>query len=302
MFRWLRSVSRVAWVARLALVVGAAALLITSTTIAVAPRVWRIANAHEETPIELPEFAELSERTYVYDAAGQEIALYEVENTQPIDLDDVPEHVIAAFLAVEDSSFWSHHGVNVRSLFRAVLSNFATEGPIQGASTITMQVVKNDYMAGFARDGRYKLLQIVYAVRLEKSRPKHDILERYLNTVFFGQNSYGIGAAAETYFGKTVAELSFIESAFLAGLVQAPSSYDPINNPERSRTRFNQVLERLEEDELITAAERLEAEETFVLPVRALRREERATARTYYTEALRDYLLNRSDILGDTYQ
>jgi penicillin-binding protein 1A len=295
-------VTRLSWVFRLALVVGAGALLVTSTVVGIAPRVWRIANAHEETPVELPDFADLAQRSYAYDAAGREIAVFELENSQPIALDDVPPHVIDAFLAVEDNEFWVHHGVNVRSLFRAVLSNFATEGPIQGASTITMQVVKNDYMAGFERDGRYKILQATYAVRLEKSKSKEEILERYLNTVFFGQNSYGIAAAAETYFGKPVQQLTFVEAAFLAGLVQAPSSYDPINNPARSRTRFDQVLRRLEEDGLVTEAERVEVEETFALPVRALRREERATVRTYYTEALRDYLLNRSDILGDTYQ
>jgi len=294
--------SRVSWVIRMALVIMAGALLITSTTVAVAPRLWRIANAHEETPVQLPEFAELSERTYVYDAAGQQIAVYEVENTQPIELADVPQHVVDAFLAVEDNEFWVHHGVNVRSLFRALLSNFASEGPIQGASTITMQVVKNDYMAGFERNGRYKMLQIVYAVRLEKQRTKAEILERYLNTVFFGQNSYGIGAAAETYFGKTVAELTQIEAAFLAGLVQAPSSYDPIINPERSRARFSQVLDRLEERTLLTPLERVEVEETFVLPERVRRRPEAPTVRTYFTEALRDYLLNRSDILGETYE
>jgi penicillin-binding protein 1A len=284
------------------LVVAAGALLVTSTVVAIAPRLWRIANAHEETPVELPDFAELAHRSYAYDAAGREIAVFELENSQPIAFEDVPPHVIDAFLAVEDNEFWVHHGVNVRSLFRAVLSNFATEGPIQGASTITMQVVKNDYMAGFERDGRYKFLQATYAVRLEKHKSKEEILERYLNTVFFGQNSYGIAAAAETYFGKPVQQLTFTEAAFLAGLVQAPSSYDPIINPERSRTRFDQVLERLEEDELITDAERVEVEQTFALPVRVLRREERATSRTYYTEAMRDYLLNRSDILGDTYQ
>ena len=302
MWRLFSSGSRLGSLARLGPVVLAAALLLTATTAAVAPRVWRIANAHEETPVELPEFAQLSERTYVYDAAGQEIAVYEVENTQPIELDEVPEHVIAAFLAVEDNQFWSHHGVNVRSLFRAVLSNFATEGPIQGASTITMQVVKNDYMAGFARDGRYKLLQIVYAVRLEKHRSKQDILERYLNTVFFGQNSYGIGAAAETYFGKPVHELTYVEAAFLAGLVQAPSTYDPIINPERSRERFTQVLNRLERDAHLGEDERAEIDDTFVLPERVRRRPETELVRTYYTEALRDFLLNRSDILGDTYQ
>lgn len=302
MMRVFRAMARLGPIARLGLVVGAASLLITATTAAIAPRLWRIANAHEETPVELHEFAELSQRTYVYDAAGQEIAVYEVENTQPIDIDDVPEHVIAAFLAVEDNQYWSHHGVNVRSLFRAVLSNFATEGPIQGASTITMQVVKNDYMAGFERDGRYKLLQIVYAVRLEKQRSKQEILERYLNTVFFGQNSYGIGAAAETYFGKSVPELTFVEAVFLAGLVQAPTTYDPVTNPERSRVRFNQVLDRLETEGHFTEAERLEIDETFVLPERVRRRPETEVVRTYYTEALRDYLLNRSDILGATYE
>lgn len=302
MVRWWRFAARLGWLPRLALVVAAASLLITATTAAIAPHLWRIANAHEETPVELPEFAELSQRTYVYDAAGQEIAFYEVENTQPVRLDDVPEHVIEAFLAVEDNEFWSHHGVNVRSLFRAVLSNFATDGPLQGASTITMQVVKNDYMAGFERDGRYKLLQIVYAVRLEKSRSKAEILERYLNTVFFGQNSYGIGAAAETYFGKSVQELTFIEAAFLAGLVQAPSTYDPIIHPERSRARFKLVLDRLEAEGYLTPEERAEVDDTFVLPERVRRRPETQLPPTYFTEALRDYLLNRSDILGDTYE
>jgi penicillin-binding protein 1A len=295
-------VIRFSWVFRLGLVIISGALLIAASMVAIAPRVWRIANAHEELPVELPDFATLAQRSYVYDVSGREIAAFEVQNSQPVALADVPQPVIDAFLAVEDNEFFVHHGVNVRSLFRATLSNFASEGPIQGASTITMQVVKNDYMAGFPRDGRYKLLQVTYAVRLEKLKTKQEILERYLNTVFFGQNSYGIGAAAETYFGKQVRQLDPIEAAFLAGLVQAPSSYDPIINPERSRIRFGQVLDRLVEVEMLTEAERTDAEETFVLPERVRRRAERATDRTYYTEALRDYLLNRSDILGDSYE
>ncbi len=293
---------RLSWIFRLALVIGAGALLVSATVVAVGPRLWRIANAHEEEPVELPDFADLAQRSSVFDLSGREIASFEVENSQPIELIDVPDHVIDAFLAVEDSEFWVHHGVNVRGLFRATLSNFATEGPIQGASTITMQVVKNDYMAGFERDGRYKVLQATYAVRLEKQKTKEEILQRYLNTVFFGQNSYGIAAATETYFGKPVQELTQVEAAFLAGLVQAPSSYDPINNPERSRTRFRQVLDRLEQVEMLSEVERLEIDETFVLPERVRRRPERANQRTYFTEALRDYLLNRTDILGETYQ
>ncbi len=287
---------------RFFLIVGAGALLIGATTMAIAPRLWQIANAHEETPVRLADFADLSQRSYVYDVRGNEIAAYEIENSQPVAIEDVPAHVIEAFLAIEDHEFWLHHGVNARGLIRAVMSNFSTDSPQQGASTITMQVVKNDYLAGLERDGRYKVLQITYAVRLEKQRTKNEILERYLNTVFFGQNSYGISAAAETYFGKPVTELTFVESAFLAGLVQAPSSYDPIINPERSRVRFTQVLDRLQSIELLTQIERDEIEATFVIPERVQRRVERATERTYFTETLRDYLLNRSDILGATYE
>ncbi|MGB1381691.1 MAG: transglycosylase domain-containing protein, partial [Ilumatobacteraceae bacterium] len=290
------------WILRLGLVVGAASLLVTGVVAAVAPQIWRVANAHRETPVELPDFIPLSQRSYVYDRAGNEIAVYELENSQPVTLAEVPGHVIDAFVAVEDNEFWVHHGVNVRSLVRATLSNFASEGPVQGASTITMQVVKNDFMAGFERDSRYKILQIAYAVRLEKELSKTEIMERYLNTVFFGNNSYGIAAAAETYFGKSVPELDFIEAAFLAGLVRAPSSYDPINRPERSRARFRQVLARLVEDEFLTEAEAEIVEAEFVIPERVKRIPTREVDRTYYTEALREYLLNGSDLLGETYE
>ncbi len=290
------------WILRLGLVIGAASLLVTGVVAAIAPQIWRVANAHRETPVELPDFIPLSQRSYVYDRAGNEIAVYELENSQPVTLDEVPGHVIDAFVAVEDNEFWVHHGVNVRSLVRATLSNFASEGPVQGASTITMQVVKNDFMAGFERDSRYKILQIAYAVRLEKEISKTEIMERYLNTVFFGNNSYGIAAAAETYFGKSVPELDFIESAFLAGLVRAPSSYDPINRPERSRARFRQVLARLVEDEFLNEAEAETIEAEFVIPERVQRIPTREVDRTYYTEALREYLLNGSDLLGETYE
>ncbi|HTH06126.1 MAG TPA: biosynthetic peptidoglycan transglycosylase, partial [Ilumatobacteraceae bacterium] len=273
----------------MALVIGAGALLLTAVTVAVAPRMWRIANAHDETPVELPDFAELAARSYVYDSQGNEIGAYEVENSQPIAIGDVPRHVIQAFLAVEDKEFYVHHGVNVRSLFRATLSNFASDGPVQGASTITMQVVKNDYMAGFERDSRYKLLQMTYAVRLEKHKTKDEILERYLNTVFFGENSYGIAAATETYFGKRVADLTFVEAAFLAGLVQAPSTYDPITHPEQSRNRFNQVMRRLLDEGFVTQIDFDVAMDTFVLPERVQRRPDRTSKPTYYSEALRDY-------------
>ncbi len=282
------------------LVVASGALLIVAIVVAVAPRLWDIANAHSEDPVVLPEFQPLAQRTYVYDANGDEIAVYELENSQPIKYADIPDHVIQAFLLIEDKEFFTHDGVNVRSLFRATLSNFASDAPQQGASTITMQVVKNDFLAGLERDGRYKLLQIQYAKRLEKEMSKDVIMERYLNTVFFGNNAYGIQAAAETYFGKTAADLDFLEAAFLAGLVRSPSGFDPINEPERSRARWIQVLDRLASEGIITEAEAEFLEEDFVLPERVKVIPGRENRRTYYTEALRDYLLNRSTILGET--
>jgi membrane peptidoglycan carboxypeptidase len=278
------------WLPRLFAIIAAGALLITAVVVAVAPRIWHVANAHDELPVVLPEFEALAQRTYVYDVNGKEIAVYELENSQPIAYEDVPPQVVQAFLIVEDKEFFNHDGVNVRSLIRATLSNFASDSPQQGASTITMQVVKNDFLAGLERDGRYKLLQAHYARMLEKEMTKEQILERYLNTVFFGNNAYGIQAAAETYFGKTAGELSFIESAFLAGLVRSPSGFDPINEPERSR------------EKILTEDERAAVLDTFAIPARVKTIPTRSNERSYFTEALRDYLLNRSTILGATTQ
>jgi hypothetical protein len=290
------------FVPRLLLIVAAGALLLTATVVGIAPRIWSTANAHEELPVVLPEFEALAQRTYVYDVNGQEIAFYELENSQPIAYEDIPPAVIDAFLVVEDKEFFNHDGINVRSLIRATLSNFASDSPQQGASTITMQVAKNDFLAGLERDGRYKLLQMHYARMLENQMSKEDIMARYLNTVFFGNNAYGIEAAAETYFGKAARDLTFIESAFLAGLVRSPSGFDPINEPERSRARWIQVLGRLADEEKITEAEFEQLSEDFVLPSRVQSLPGRSFARTYFTEALRDYLLNKTDILGETYQ
>lgn len=290
------------FVSRLGLVIAAGALLVTSMVVGVAPRIWHTANAHEELPVVLPEFEALAQRSYVYDANGEQIALYELENSQPIDYEDVPQQVIDAFLVVEDKEFFNHDGINIRSLVRATLSNFASDAPQQGASTITMQVVKNDFLAGLERDGRYKLLQMHYARMLEKELSKEEIIARYLNTVFFGNNAYGIQAAAETYFAKSAKDLTFVEAAFLAGLVRSPSGFDPINEPERSRARWLQVIERLVDEGLYTETEGEQLAEDFVLPSRVRSLPDRSYERTYFTEALRDYLLNRTDILGDTYQ
>ncbi|MFZ4811309.1 MAG: transglycosylase domain-containing protein [Ilumatobacteraceae bacterium] len=291
-----------AWILRLVAVVTAGALLLTAVVIGVAPRLWLTANAHEELPVVLPGFEPLSQRTYVYDRGGAVLAVFERENSQPIALSQVPKPVIDAILAVEDNEFYVHKGVNVRGLMRATLSNFASDAPRQGASTITQQVVKNEFLAGLERDGRYKLLQVHYALMLEKVQTKDQILERYLNTIFFGNNAYGLQAASEIYFGKSVEQLDQVEGAFLAGLIRSPSGYDPFRRPDRARARFLQVTERLTNVGILTPEQATDLGANWPIPEVPKVIPQFATKPTYYTEALRDYLVNRSNILGATKQ
>lgn len=292
------AVRRVLWVIRLVCVVVAGALLLTGITVAVAPRIWGAANAHEQVPVQLPGFEPLAQRSYVYDRAGVEIAVFEKENIQRFTLAQVPADVVKAVLAVEDKDFYGHKGVNVRSLVRATLSNFSAGANRQGASTITQQVVKNEFLAGLPRDGRYKLLQVHYSLMLEKTMSKDQILERYLNTIFFGNNAYGLAAASETYFGEPVEQLTLAQGAFLAGLIRSPSGYDPIRKPERARARFAQVLNRLVDEKLIDDTEGARLLTEWPIPERVQVLPGRVTTPTYFTEALQDYLLNRSTILG----
>lgn len=293
---------RTRWLFRFVLTIVAGSLLVSATIVGAAPQLWRAVSAHDQTPVQLPPFSGLATRTKIVDTAGRQIGVFEFENSQPISIDAIPDHVVAAFLAVEDENFDSHKGVNVRALVRAALANFQYTTGRQGASTITQQVVKNEYLAGLPRDGRYKVLQARYAVMLEKTVAKKQIVERYLNVVFLGNNAYGIQAAAEVYFGAKVQDLTVAQAGFLAGLVRAPSTYDPIRRPEQARRRFRQVLDRFVETGLMTQDEATTTFDTFVIPETAGSVPLQSTNRTYFTEMVRDYLLNKSTILGATYQ
>jgi penicillin-binding protein 1A len=288
------------------LITLAAALLFGAVTVAIAPRIWGVANGWSGDPIALPAFEALAQPSVALAADGSVIAAFERENSQPITLAEVPETVIDSFLAVEDREFFRHNGINARSLFRATVSNVASDAAQQGASTITMQVAKNEFLGGMDRDLRYKVLQIHYALMLERQYTKQEILERYLNTVFFGNQSYGIEAAAETYFGKHARDLQPIEAAFLAGLVQSPSSFDPIDHPGRARNRFEQVVGQLVEQGNLTQAEadaHLNPDTGFQMPATVQSFADTPTPpRGYFSDALTDYLLNRTEILGTTYQ
>jgi membrane peptidoglycan carboxypeptidase len=290
------------WSIRLVVALLAGSLLIAASIVGAAPQAWRMMNAHKEVPVQLPPFSGLATRTRILDVSAQQIGVFEFENSQPLTIDQIPDQVVAALLAVEDSGFEKHKGVNLRALVRATLANFQYSSGRQGASTITQQVVKNEYLAGLPRDGRYKILQARYAVMLEKTVPKREIVQRYLNTVFFGNNAYGVQAAAEVYFGAKVADLTLAQAGFLAGLVRAPSTYDPIRRPEQSRRRFSQVLERLVETQLMTQEDADKTLVEFKIPETVASVPQQSTSRTYFTEMVRDFLLNKSTILGATYR
>ena len=215
----------------------------------------------------------------------------------------MPEPVVDAVFAVEDADFWKHNGVNGRSIMRALLANVGAGSVAQGGSTITQQVVKNLIMNPAAdRTVKTKVVEAVLARRLEKKMGKTYVLEQYLNAVYFGNNAYGLQSAAEVYFGKSVEQLTMVEGAFLGGLIRNPTDYDPFVRPERARYRFRQALDRLVAVHRITPAEAEADNAQFVLPTAPQRPPQLTVARSYFTEAVKDYLLNGSTILGTTYQ
>ncbi len=192
----------------------------------------------------------------VYSRENKLIAQIGTERRSPVQYDEIPETVRNAFIAAEDDRFFSHHGFDWQGIARAMLVNVVSADFAQGASTITMQAARNLFLTQ-DRTIRRKLQEIFLTYRLEREFTKQEILGLYLNVIFFGQRSYGVAAAAETYFGKPLAELTLAEAATLARVPQSPSSFNPITNPQGATERRAYVLRRMRELGFIdaTAAE-----------------------------------------------
>jgi len=182
----------------------------------------------------------------IYSSDQKLIAEYGEERRIPVTLDETPPLLIDALLVTEDDQFYHHTGVDFPGLARAAISNFMTRSRSQGASTITMQVARNFFLDPEKTYTR-KLKEMLLAFKLERALTKDEILELYLNKVFLGYRSYGFAAAAQIYYGASLAELSLPEICMLAGLPKAPSRDNPISNPERARERRAHVLSRLHE-------------------------------------------------------
>ncbi|WP_422698376.1 transglycosylase domain-containing protein [Desulfofarcimen acetoxidans] len=182
--------------------------------------------------------------TLIYDQNDNLITKIGTENRIPVKINEVPKVVQNAFLAVEDVRFYQHHGIDIRGIARAAWQNITTGKIKEGASTITQQLARDIYLNN---DQKYKrkIQEIFLALMLERKLSKEEILELYLNRIYFGEGSYGIKTAAETYFGKKLNELGLKEAALLAGLPQAPSSYSPYQNKDLALKRRNLVLENM---------------------------------------------------------
>lgn len=180
----------------------------------------------------------------VYTRSGGLVSQIGEQRRVPVTFDDIPELVRQAVLAAEDDRFFSHSGIDWAGVARAVVVNLFSADRAQGASTITMQAARNVFLT-LDKTWRRKLQEVYVTLRMEGELSKEEILATYLNVIFFGQRSYGVAAAAETYFGKSLDRLSIAEAATLAGIIQVPSRYNPISNPDLARIRRAYVLRRM---------------------------------------------------------
>ncbi|MBW4573533.1 MAG: penicillin-binding protein 1A [Tolypothrix carrinoi HA7290-LM1] len=208
----------------------------------------------------LPDKSELNvvvrEQTLTIKASDGTILQQQGEATrEQLQLNQIPDNLKKAFIASEDRRFRQHHGVDARGIVRAVLNNLRSQDVVEGGSTITQQLARILFLKQEKTVLR-KLKEVRLAQKMERELSKDQILERYLNLVYLGSGAYGVGDAAWVYYSKTVDQLTLPEMATIAGLAPAPSVYSPDRNPEAAKQRRNLVLQRMQDDGFITAAER----------------------------------------------
>ena len=206
----------------------------------------------------LPDVSDMSEYSpklplRVYSADNTLIGEFGEERRNLTPINDVPQVMKNAVLAIEDARFYQHGGVDYLGVIRAGLANIG-KLKSQGASTITMQVARNVYLSSEKTYTR-KIYEILLTFKLEHSLSKDKILEIYMNQIFLGNRAYGFAAASEVYFGKPLKDITTAEAAMLAGLPKAPSAYNPIANPKRAKARQQYIIDRMEENNFITAAQ-----------------------------------------------
>nr|WP_310423988.1 transglycosylase domain-containing protein [Chamaesiphon sp. VAR_48_metabat_135_sub] len=202
-----------------------------------------------------------TETTYIYDVKGVQLAsLHDEANREVVPLNRISPNLKRSLLAIEDSHFYYHQGVNLTGVGRAITANFKKGGVSEGGSTITMQLIKNLFLSQKRQFSR-KLAEAVLSIRLEQIFRKDEILEMYLNQVYWGHNNYGVETAAQSYFNKHASDLNLAEGAMMAGAIAAPEKYSPFTNFKSAKKRQEQVLNRMVELNWITAADAKKAKD-----------------------------------------
>jgi penicillin-binding protein 1A len=229
-----------------------------------------------------------SQVSRVYSDDRQVVGQFYVERRLKAQLADVPQVLTQAVIAVEDARFFEHPGLDLIGIARAVWTNLRRGGKVEGASTITQQLARSLFLSAERTYGR-KIRELILAYKMELILSKEEILELYLNQIYFGQGAYGVVAAAQTYFGKSLSELTLGEAAMLAGLPKSPNNYSPYKNLERARKRQEHVLTRMEEAGFITLEQRLDALAKPLL----LRRPGAEQVAPYFIEYVRQHLVAR---------
>ncbi|TVM17122.1 penicillin-binding protein [Oceanidesulfovibrio indonesiensis] len=243
---------------------------------------------------DLPSFKEITDYnpslvTTVYARDGEVLGHFYRERRFLVQLDEMPDFLVKAFLAAEDRGFYEHPGIDVTAIFRAMVRNIRAGDIRQGGSTITQQIIKRLLLTP-EKSYERKLKEAILAYRLESYLSKDDIITIYLNHIYLGARSYGVEAAARSYFGKHVDELSLAEAAVLAGLPQAPSRYDPYRNPQSAKARQEYVLGQMLTADWIT---REEYDEAINAPLEYTSMPDPSwKTGAYYLEEVRRWLVN----------
>jgi penicillin-binding protein 1A len=272
------------------------------------PSLGILASATQYTTHLVTNLRSLDERSTIYDAGGNPIGQLGTQNRENVAIDQVPNVIVNAVVATEDKTFWTNDGVDLPSVARAALKNLTSGQIQQGGSTISQQLVKNRILTP-KRDLHRKIREIMLAIQLNKDYSKREIMEQYLNTVYFGQGSYGIKAAVERLLLRPdpnalsgvhvtqLNEVSISDAALLAGLISSPEAYNPFLHPDKALERRAFVLKQMVNEHYITQHD---ADVANFLPLPTIKPSDDLRPRDSWTEEVQDRLFNdpRYSVLG----
>ncbi|EGL83860.1 penicillin-binding protein, 1A family [Caldalkalibacillus thermarum TA2.A1] len=248
----------------------------------------------------LPPF-QMQETTVIYSADGDIIDhIHEGQNRTFIPIEELPPYLLQAFIAVEDQRFYQHFGFDLKRIAGAIVANIRNRSYVEGASTITQQLARNLYL-DHSKTWERKLKEALYTIQLELHLSKTEILEHYLNQIYFGHSAYGVEAAANLYFGKSARELTLAESALLAGIPKGPRYYSPLLNYANAKSRQELILHLMEEQGYITAAEREEALAAPLTLISPEKHRQDANLAPYFRDFVRQQTLERYGITEDVF-